>query len=414
MTTARLVASSHISNHELKKLVEKMTELMKLSSVQAMNAHMNKSVYKFKPADIKVGGKEKVLVPSVASVVAERFGNLNAMGIRAAKLTLGRDYQITNNIRSLGVDMRTNKSIIEQIDVKRHFDFINGTTFNKETVDEMVNDLEVVATPYNTITVDDAIAADLKGMGLRYGGIFDASIMAALAKAIESARAKAEAEAEAKLNTGLKFRIHQVKCVDETNPEWPGSDEIAWGGAAVDDKGATSKINEHYVGGNFDDGDKKSYSPPYILKNFPLDGKNYPKNFAVTLSLAEKDSGGFADFIKKLYEAVKGEIQKVLAALGAAAGAWIGSEIGGSVGTAIGGPLGTVIGAAAGAIVGALVGWLISALNDDIFSPQETSVILPKGNCTFAGGSLVSPTMYFHYRDHGGHYQVKYDWEIVR
>ena len=134
----------------------------------------------------------------------------------------------------------------------------------------------------------------------------------------------------------------------------------------------------------------------------------------VTLALAEKDSGGFAEFIRKLYEAIKAEIQLILSALGAAAGAWIGTQIGGSIGTSLAGPLGTIIGAVAGAILGALIGWLISALQDDIFAPEATSLILPAGNASFDGGSLVTAPCYLHYRDHGGHYHVKCDWEIVR
>ena len=214
------------------------------------------------------------------------------------------------------------------------------------------------------------------------------------------------------LNKGLRFRVHEVKCIDETNPEWPGSDEISWGGAAVDDKGSASKIPEKFVRSGFDDGDRKTYNPPEIIKTFSLDN-DYPKEFLVTMALAEKDSGGMSDFIQKLYEAIKAEVALILAALGAAAGAAIGAAIGGSVGTAIGGPLGIIIGVAAGAILGALIGWLASVLQDDIFAPQASSLFLSSANDTFQGGALVSPRKEFHYRDHGGHYRITYDWEIT-
>jgi len=129
------------------------------------------------------------------------------------------------------------------------------------------------------------------------------------------------------VNKGVNFRIHEVKCIDETNPEWPGHDEIHWGGVAVDDKDVTTKIAEKHVRDNFDDGEKKTYSPPDIVKYFPLDDK-YPKEFLITMTLAEKDSGGMSDFLQKLYEAIKGEIFLICEALGAAAGAYIGAQIG--------------------------------------------------------------------------------------
>lgn len=410
MSTASIAVSSQLKDKNLNKLVDKITELMKLSAVQAMNSQMNGSVYKFRPSSIKVGRKKTASVPSVASVVAERFNRLDASGKKAARLALGRDTLITSSIRSLSVDMRSAKPITEQLDLKKHFSFINGTTFSKSAVDKMIKEVSAIGSG-SDISAEAALKADLKIIASRYGTtVLSAEALARILEAI----AKARAAAEAKVNTGLKFRVHEVRCADETNPELWSSDEISWGGAALDDKGVTSKISEYYVGGGFDDGDKKTYSPPKILKTFALDGKNYPKTFMVALSLAEKDEGGFADFIQKLYDAVKAEVLAIIATLGAAAGAYIGAEIGGTVGSAVGGPLGTIIGAVAGAVIGALVGWLISALQDDIFSPEASSIILPKGNCTFDGGSLVSPAMYFHYRDHGGHYTVKYDWEIVR
>jgi hypothetical protein len=255
----------------------------------------------------------------------------------------------------------------------------------------------------------ESLSYDLGTLESRYGSSVRSEIVDALAARLGMGTSKPIV-----INKGLRFRIHEVKCIDETNPEWMGHDEISWGGAATDDKGVANKIPEYYVGGGFDDGDKKTYSPPKVVQTFSVDGDIYPKSFMVALALAEKDAGGFAKFISELYEAIKAEIQVILSALGAAAGAWIGSEIGGSIGTAIAGPLGTIIGVVAGAILGALIGWLIAALKDDIFTPQASHLILGAKDETFAGGSLVCAPLYFHYQDHGGHYRVKFDWEIVR
>ena len=286
------------------------------------------------------------------------------------------------------------------------FDFVNETNFSETSMERMVTDISVLSEP-EVLPIREAVSTDLRTVDTRYGRLLPAGWVEDLIGRLGTGGGIIT------LNKGIKFRIHEVKCIDETNPEWPGSDEISWGGAAVDDKGTVIKIPEKRVGGGFDDGDRKTYTPPEIIKTFTLDNI-YPKEFMVTMSLAEKDSGGMSDFIQKLYEAIKAEVAAIFAALGAAAGAAIGSAIGGSVGTAIGGPLGTIIGVAAGAILGALIGWLVSVLQDDIFAPQASSLFLYSVNDTFQGGSLISPRQEFHYRDHGGHYRITYDWEITR
>ena len=216
------------------------------------------------------------------------------------------------------------------------------------------------------------------------------------------------------VNKGLHFRLHKVKCIDETNPEWPGDDEIAMGGTAVPPTGNPTKVPEFMVRDDFDDGESKTYSPPRVLKTFALDNVSYPADFLMVLAMAEKDNGGLSQFLQDLWEAIKDEVGVIVAAVGAAAGLAIGGAIGGTVGTAIGGPLGTIIGAVAGAILGALVGWLISAVKDDIFTPQSAAVHLPKPNSTFAGGALTSPQFSLDFRDHGGHYRAYYTWQLVR
>lgn len=211
------------------------------------------------------------------------------------------------------------------------------------------------------------------------------------------------------LNGGLKLQLHQVRCVQPTSWEL-GKDEINMGGAATDEHGNVTKINEFEVRTDFDANVVQDYSPPNILQTFSLSGTDYPKIFAVTLDLAEKDSGGFSDFLQKLYEAVKTHINEILITLGAAAGAAIASAIGGSIG-AIGGPLGAVIGAAVGAIIGAIFGWISDALKDDVFTPQLTCVTIPSAGATF-NGSLVSPVSLLSYNDHGGIYNVTYSWAV--
>ena len=372
MSDALLLSSDQLNDHNLEKLVDKTVALMKVSIVQGLSGAKNPTVYKFRNAPLKLrGGRTQ---PTVAQVVAERVDKLDPVKANVLRVNLGRDQNTTNLIRTLGVDVRSAKRAVEQVNLAQHFSFVNGTNFSADNVNRMVTGLNRV--------------------------VFDVPAAPA-------------ATAGAVLNRGVKFRIREVRCVDETNPEWAGSDEIAFGGTAINDKGVASPLPEKYVGGGFDDGDRKVYNPPLVVANFPLDDA-YPKNFGIALALAEKDAGGLSRFIQELYTAIKGELEGILDSLGAAAGAYIGSAIGAGVGTSIAGPLGTILGAIAGAAVGALVGWLSRLIADDIFTPQATELILANSRSTFPGGRLVSPPMSFDFRDHGGYYKVAYDWEIAR
>lgn len=218
------------------------------------------------------------------------------------------------------------------------------------------------------------------------------------------------ASASAPIKTGsLQFRVHQVTCLDMSDWEW-GSDEISMGGVTTDSKEKVDKIKEFKVKDDFDTNESKTYSPPNVLKTFALSGSDYPKVHTVALTLAEKDSGGFADFIQQLYEAVKDHIDEIMTAVGAAAGAAIGAAVGGSIGV-IGGPLGSLIGVAAGMIIGALVGWIANTLKDELFAPKLAVLGIPEPGSLF-GSSATSATQQLNYYEHGAHYRVKYSWHV--
>lgn len=224
------------------------------------------------------------------------------------------------------------------------------------------------------------------------------------------------------LNKALNFEAVRVKCYDETGSgmgEW-GSDEIYMGGTTVDEYENNSRINDFKVG-NFDDNKHKHYSPYKVLHSFPLDN-DYSKEvttdekgklFTVFLGLAEQDNGGFGEFIDRLYQAVKKEIEVIIQTLSAALGGAIGAAIGGTVGTALGGPIGGVIGLLAGLAIDYLIGALVSAFNDDIFKPKIATLFLPTADATFSN-NLRSPMKAFDYKEHNGHYRVYYRWKIER
>ncbi len=199
----------------------------------------------------------------------------------------------------------------------------------------------------------------------------------------------------------LGLRIHKVRCVDETNPEWMSDDEIALGGTTVDETGDAKKIPEFTVRNDFDDGEQKVYSPPKELVWFNLaEGDKWPKSYYVSLVLAEKDMGGLADFLNSMLDKVKSEVVSALSA-----------AIGGAIGMS-GGPVGMIIGAVVGWVVGQVFEWLNAWWSDDVFQPKTVSLALGSATSTFAGGAMDSPESTVTFKGFGGTYAVTYDWAL--
>ncbi len=353
------------------RFVNEVTDLLKLEILQSLGNAKDPAAVPVKHTKIKVGGKVQKEYFTAGMAFTK---HLNSKPVVLKKKVLEHSVNPAiftpqlNTLRTgLNIDFKISKAVHQQINLVSKFSFFNEIYANR------------------IIRVITDALDDVSGAGNGNSTIVH--------------------------NKGLKFRLHEVKCVDETDPEFFGSDKIALGGASVDDEETVKKISQFTVG-NFDDGDKKKYDPLKVLASFDLSNGTYPKTFGVFVSLAEKDNGGFGDFLNELYDSIKAEVVLVLAALGAAAGPLIGAAIGGSVGTAIGGPIGTIIGVLAGLILGALVAWIASLLQDDIFEPQVATVTLPDAAAKFTGNSLVSPLLSFNFEDFGGKYRVKYSWEL--
>jgi hypothetical protein len=317
-----------------------------------------------------VGGKKKKEYKGVAEVVHGRINGKKADEIKAIVFDNGPRSAFAKSpyLNKTLTDFKVATSSFQKMDFKANFAYVNDDLFIKG-----------IALPFDLPDFSDRFKTP--GATSSDGGSATVTSQAAHV---------------------LKLMLKKVKCLDETDPEWWGKDEIAVGGVAVDDKQVETKITP-FSAGSFNDGDSKSYNPDKVLKSFTLDATN-PSTFFAFLTLAEKDGGGFADFIQELYEAIKAETQLILTALGAAAGAAIGAAIGGSIGTTIAGPLGTVIGIAAGVILGALVGWIVELLKDDIFDPQITAITINR-NEPFTG-----PVQKLTYRDFGGSYYIQVYW----
>lgn len=202
----------------------------------------------------------------------------------------------------------------------------------------------------------------------------------------------------------VEFRIHRVRCIDETNGflgSEAGADEIHLAGTEVDESGDTRKISAFKVRSFGDDGDIKTYSPPKRFTFFNLgEGTKFPKSYFVTLVLAEKDMGGLPDFVDKLYTWVK---DKVITALTAAIGGAIGAS---------GGPIGAIIGVAVGWAVGKVWEIFKSVWEDDVFTPVTARLDVPSMTHRFSGGRVDSPEGTATFSGHGGKYDLTYDWRM--
>lgn len=209
------------------------------------------------------------------------------------------------------------------------------------------------------------------------------------------------------LHTKVRLMLDKVFCVDETGPDWAGSDEIDLGGISVDETGDVKKISPFAVSHDFDTGETRDFKPDRPVQLFSLTegGENWPKVYRVTLAMMERDWGDFPGWISKLYDKVKGRLKEYLTGLAAGAGA------------AIGGPLGAIIGAVAGWVVGWIVdniiGWIKSLWEDDLIATRTFTFTHVGPRATF-GGQARSSINALSWSGGGGHYRTFTYWELVK
>jgi hypothetical protein len=207
----------------------------------------------------------------------------------------------------------------------------------------------------------------------------------------------------------VQFRVRELHCVDETNPEFWGSDEIAIGGVAINRDGTTTKVAAKTYN-NFDDGNSEWFNPFWKFGVFtrppPVSGGWGYETFAALVALAEKDGSGFGAFLDELWDKVKEEVLALITA--AVAGASFPFV----------GPYSVIVGIVAAWAVSEAVNWILGWFQDDIFPLQKATMTVPKSGIilwgpgtTHEGTSVVSvPEHPLDFYGAGGHYQVKYDW----
>ncbi|TDV44306.1 hypothetical protein [Actinophytocola oryzae] len=210
--------------------------------------------------------------------------------------------------------------------------------------------------------------------------------------------------------TSLDYRIERVKCADETNPEWPGDDEIAMGGVAVNHVGSTAKVNQFMVADDFDDNEVKVYADPgKLFHRFDLtNAGTFPRTYSTVVMLAEKDGSGFADAINTVWSKVKDDVQNV-----------IEKAVAGLLTGYLGAALAEAIGKAVAWLVTTFFSWLFELFQDDLFSPGTHYVYLPnryewmyKNAGDYGWTNFRAPTGTFTFNGHGGSYKVNVHWQV--
>lgn len=220
------------------------------------------------------------------------------------------------------------------------------------------------------------------------------------------------------MSTKLSLRIHRVTCIDETGGKYVeriGNDEIYLGGFAVNDKAETVEIKPVSIYPHFDDGDSKVFNPPKIFHTFPLpNAKSWgpePKGFGIGLVLIERDTGkDFSSAITKITEFAKKKIAEKLEEEKKKREEKKKEEKASKLAGAVLTPL--IIAAiklAAPYIVDFAKRQLLRGLRDEVFLPQEATIEISSPNHAWSG-SKDSVEKTVHFREHGGHYALVYDW----
>ena len=199
----------------------------------------------------------------------------------------------------------------------------------------------------------------------------------------------------------LQFRLLEIKALDETNPEWPGDDDIFLGGTYYA-RHQVEKIPYFQIG-DFEDGDVKGYyNEPRVLAENSL--CNAPGLLSVTLSLVEEDDGGKNQYLDGLVSAQQKEL--ILAAHNSS------GEVASAVGTvsAVVG-IATALAKAAEEYGPGFINFL-EGKADDFFPPHTEKIHFESSDFLLGGFASNRPGEVI-LNDHDGSYRIRYDWNIT-
>lgn len=247
----------------------------------------------------------------------------------------------------------------------------------------------------------------LQKFGQRFASLL--GIMALFAAAIPTAQA---VDAQ---QTWLQFSILEVKCLDETEPEWFGDDEIALGGTAASKYGV-DKITYRNLG-DYEDGTTRQYTD-WIFTEIPFTADT--DQARVLLSLVELDPGGgkeahLEELVNTEYALAKQQVITDFLTLLTVPDPAVGRA--GMEDTFIPGfelLLGLAIQTAVETVVTHIINnlWqdLISRFDDDFFTPKAIAAPDFTDPSRAANPAITGQVRF---EDHGGTYQVTYQWQLV-
>jgi hypothetical protein len=202
---------------------------------------------------------------------------------------------------------------------------------------------------------------------------------------------------------GLQLRLRELHARDETNTagtEW-GSDDMFVGAVALELRGPQQKPIVHRIApfkvGEFDDGDRRRYTPPRLFDNYGFGPNVFPKNIAVTFVLAEVDEGDTLNsFFETLYEEMEEQEQKIKGDIAAGGGPTSAASTS------------SFWAAAAEAAVKIANAAYEKWKGDEIFEPQVVRFSLDSDDHRW-NGRTTSPPQEVLFRGHGGTYVLTYD-----
>jgi len=202
-------------------------------------------------------------------------------------------------------------------------------------------------------------------------------------------------------HNAVRFKLVKIHCLDQTNG-WLGgetlADKISWSSLCLGTKGekVTSGIHD---AGKFRDGDALTLTPARELAKFRADVGVFPWHGQIVFTIAERDAGGFATFMQKLYENIQEMVSKAVA-------------------KAVAEGLKKLLGQKLASIIGDIVAWalikvldyLVMVIKDDIFKPCLTGFWIESEQALRHASDVLdgftSPVRFCDYRQFKGHYRV--------
>lgn len=262
-----------IANATLNEVKVKTSTLRKLVIYQACASVKNPDTHKYVPGPEDTFGKRvydflKRKSPQARQAIYKKVLSLDGAFYKSIK----------SFISTSGVKMASNVYVLKQIDIKKEFAFINKTNVNSSVLKAYFN-----AKPTTQF---------VNGIGVINGALSTNQVVAPIKK--------------------VNLNLHEVICVDETNPEsiWGiGGDEILVAAVVTDNNNKKTAVQPFKVGKTdfFTDGKKYKFTEPKIITSFNVSLNEIEKRYQATFFLAEEDNGASLKFTDDLSALVQGK-----------------------------------------------------------------------------------------------------------